>query len=136
MARDADIERRLINWADWLAGLRSHGLGMASVDMAADRVDGEGYDAPSRNPIFDDEAEITDKAVRALVDNLRRTVVAVYIGPGGIKRIAQTLGISERTVHERIWQAHYRIKVWLSERQAQDRLQRERDAALRASARP
>ncbi len=136
MPRDADIHRRLINWADWLAGLRSRGLGFATANMAAERVDGEGYDAPSRNPVFDDEAETTDKAVRALVDDLRKTVVLVYTGPGGIQRIAQQLGVSEPTVHARVVQAHYRIKVWLSDLVVEERTQRERDDAIRQAARP
>lgn len=136
MARDQDIDRRLINWADWLAGLRSKGLGFASANMEAERVDGEGYDAPSRNPVFDDEAEKTDKAVRALGPDLRKTVVLVYTGPGGIKRVAQQLGITEAGVHARIWQAHYRIKVWFSEDNAAQRAQQARDAAVCRSARP
>jgi len=136
MARDTDIERRLINWADWLSGLRSRGLGFATANAAAERVDGEGYDAPSRNPIFDDEAEITDQAVRALQPDLRKTVVLVYTGPGGIKRIAQQLGIVEVSVHARISAAHYRIKVWLSERRESQVRQSEREQAVRQSARP
>lgn len=137
MARDADIHRRLINWADWLAGLRSKGLGFAAANMAAERVDGEGYDAPSRNPVFDDEAEITDKAVRALQPaELKRTVVLVYTGPGGIKRIAQQLGVAEVTVHARIGQAHHKIQAWLSDRAQDARVQRERDDAVRRSVRP
>jgi DNA-directed RNA polymerase specialized sigma24 family protein len=136
MARDTDIERRLINWADWLAGLRSRGLGYATANAAAERVDGEGYDAPSRNPVFDDEAEITDQAVKALQDDLRRTVVLVYTGPGGIKRIAKQLGIVEVSVHARISAAHYRIKVWLSERTVTQRQQQDREAAVRRSMRP
>jgi DNA-directed RNA polymerase specialized sigma24 family protein len=136
VARDADIERRLINWADWLAGLRSRGLGFATCNMAAERVDGEGYDAPSRNPIIDDEAEITDKAVRELQPpELQRTVVLVYAGPGGIRRIAQQMGVAEVTVYTRIGQAHRKISVWLSDRTEQARIQLERDAALRQSAR-
>ena len=135
MARDADIERRLINWADWLAGLRSRGLGFATANMGAERVDGEGYDAPSRNPVFDGEAEITDKAVRTLAPDLQKTVVLVYTGPGGLRRIAQQLGVAEITVHTRVWAAHYRIKVWLSERTAEQRAQHERNEALRRAAR-
>ena len=136
MARDADIERRLINWADWLAGLRSSGLGFGNPNRTEDRVDGEGYDAPSRNPVFDDEAETTDKVVRSLPDDLRRTVVAVYTGPGGFKRIAQGLGITEMAVHARLWVAHYRIRVWLSDDTAVKRRMREREDAVRRSARP
>lgn len=136
MARDADIDRRLINWADWLAGLRSHGLGFAQGNMAAERVDGVGYDAPSRNPVFDDEAETTDKAVRALNADLQKTVVLVYTGHGGMKRIAAQLGITEIGVHTRIWAAHYRIKVWLSERLVEERANAERNAKIRATARP
>lgn len=134
--RDADIERRLINWADWLAGLRSRGLGFATANMEAERVDGEGYDAPSRNPVIDDEAEITDQAVRALTLDLQKTVVLVYTGHGLIKRIAAQLGIAEATVHARVWSAHHRIKVWLSERHAAQQRQQERDAAIRHTARP
>ena len=136
MARDQDIERRLINWADWLAGLRSRGLGFASANMAVERVDGEGYDAPSRNPVIDDEAEITDQAVKALVHDLQRTVVMVYAGSGGMEDIATKLGVSKVTVHARIWQAHHKIKVWLSDRSHEARLQQERDDAMRRSMRP
>lgn len=136
MARDPDIDRRLTNWADWLAGLRSRGLGFGNPNRTEERVDGEGYDAVSRNPIFDDEAETTDKAVRALQEDLRKTVVAVYVGPGGFRQIARTLGITEVAVHARVSTAHYKIKVWLSEDTAAKRLKRERDEAMLSAARP
>lgn len=136
MARDADIDRRLHNWARWRAGMRHGGLGYASVDMAAERVDGEGYDAPVPVPTVDVEASETEEAVLALPSELRATVEAVYLGQRSIKVIAARLCVAEPTVHARIWAAHTKLRAWLSERMARRRAQREQVEAVQRSARP
>ena len=136
MPRDADMDRRLHNWARWRAGMRNGGLGFARADMAAERVDGEGYDAPINVPTIDVEAMETDDAVAALTIDLRSTVGAVYLGPGSIRRIAAKMSIAESTVHARISTAHAHLRSWLSERAALRRAQRERVEALQRSVRP
>lgn len=108
----------------------------AQTDMTQDRVDGVGFDAPLVVPISDDEAALTDQAVRALEPDLHRAVHVVYVEGGKMARKAQKLGVSEATVYLRIDQAHRRLSSWFSERARAQQQQRLRVEALQASVRP
>lgn len=135
MARIPDIERGLLNWARWRAQMQDGGGNFARVDFTAERVDGGGWDTPTPIPTNDAEAELYDKAVKALASELRQTVEMVYIKGGGMRDKARRLAVSEATVYMRIDKAHIAISSWLRDhKQAQDD-QRKRMEALQRSAR-
>lgn len=132
MARIPDIERGLLNWARWRAQMQDGGGNFARVDFTTERVDGGGWDTPSPIPTNDAEAELYDKAVRALASELRQAVEMVYIKGGGMRDKARRLGVSEATVYLRIDKAHLAISGWLSEhKRAQDEQRRRTEALQR-----
>lgn len=135
MARIEDIERRLLNWARWRAGMKGGGLGYASADMAAERVDGGGYDAQAIIPTIDVEASETDQAVMTLPSELRRTVEVCYLDGGGMKRHMVKLACTEETIKARIWRAHRLLSGWYADKAARARENRARVEALQRSAR-
>jgi DNA-directed RNA polymerase specialized sigma24 family protein len=112
------------------------GLGYARANVAAQRVDGEGWDTPLPIPSFQAEIEETDRAVMALPSELRATVEAVYIAQRSYREIAKRLCVAEPTVHARIHQAHRKLRAWLGEQAEERARRRARDEALQASVRP
>lgn len=137
MARDADIERRLLNWARWRNEREGLGGGnYAKADMAKERVDGDGWDWSQDPPTFEAEAIVTDMGVMRLASELRATVEAAYLSDGSVKRVAKRLHIAECTVYARIDMAHRKLRAWLAERSEQARAQAARDAAIREACRP
>lgn len=135
MARIEDIERRLLNWARWSAGMNAGGLGFATVNLAAAEGGRDGY-REAVIPTSDCEAAETHQAVLALPSELRATVEQVYLRAGGIAQKARRLCCSEATVYARVDLAHKKIQSWLADLQATRRAQRERVEAVQASARP
>lgn len=106
MARIPEIDRRLQNWARYIARLNSGGGNYASVDFGVSRVDGGGYDAPTVIPISDGEAQETDRAVERLELGQRDAVRAAYLGTGSVKERARKLGLSLATLYARVELAH------------------------------
>lgn len=134
MARIPDIERGLLNWARWRAQMQDGGGNFARVDFTMERVDGGGWDTPTPIPTNDAEAEVYDRAVRALATELRQAVEMVYIKGGGMRDKARRLGVSEATVYLRIDRAHIAISGWLRDRkQAQDDQRRRTEDLQRAT---
>lgn len=109
MARIPEIERRLLNWARYVALLNAGGGNYASVDMTVERVDHDGYDAPTVIPITDAEAEATDKAVEALEVDQRNAVRAAYLGTSSVAERARRLCISLATLYSRVEAAHHSL---------------------------
>ena len=135
MARNEDMERRLLNWARWRSGLASGGLGYASVSMEA-RVDGDGYDAQAVIPTIDVDASVMDTAVLALPGHLRATVEMVYLAGGTMRRKAERLVCTEDAMKRRVWAAHAKLSAWFADRHARAAAARARVEALQRSARP
>lgn len=106
MARIPEIERRLLNWARYLARLNSGGGNYATVQLDQERVDRTGYDAASPIPIGDAEAEATDKAVERLELGQRDAVRAAYLGTGSVAEKARRIGVSLATLYARVDLAH------------------------------
>lgn len=121
MARIADIDRRLQNWARWRIGGQRGGLGYASVNLIEAGGGRDGY-VEAVVPTIDAEASETDMAVMALASELRRTVEVVYILNRGMREKCRLLAVAEATVHSRVDRAHQIISGWLA-----DRAQRARD---------
>ena len=136
MARDPDIERRLLNWARWKNAKEGGGGNFARTDMTVERVDGAGWDWSQEPPTFEGEAITTDQAVMALPSELRATVEMAYLGAGSVQHMMARLQIARCTVYTRIDQAHRRLRTWFAERAEAARVQLARDEAVRRSARP
>lgn len=123
MAIIEDIERRLLNWAEWRAGGRSGGLGYSSVNMLSIARGGNG----SAAIVQSDEPVETDQAIQALPDDIRQVVELWYlVGRIGADEKARRLGISTQTLYRRREQAHRTISVWLSTQASERRYARER----------
>lgn len=136
MARIEDIERRLLNWARWRALMADGGGRFARVTLGEERVDGEGWDAPTVIGTDDAEAEVTEQAVMALPSPQRAAVEAHYLGTGTAARKAARLCIAVATMYQRVEVAHRSIARWLADRVQMQREQRARVEALQSAARP
>lgn len=139
MARIDWIEQRLLNWARWLmAGGGSGGMGYAATTWgdAASAGGRDGY-REAVIPISDVEASETDHAVNRLSPGgLRLAVREFYTGRGGRAEQAERLRIGESTLHARVDQAHAQLAEHFLAQQDRQRAERERVAAVQASARP
>ena len=129
-----DMDRRLQNWARWCWQLADGGRPASGHSWEEDRVDGEGYDAPTVIPTSDAEAEETGKAVAAMPSELRAACEAWYRGSGGVQQKCKRLCISETTLRERIGRAHRWLAQWLSDRRLLADRERERVEAARSAA--
>lgn len=132
MARDVEVDRRLLNWARWVHG-RSGGYASPG---AGGVLSGSGY-REATIPLWDCEAEETDRLVGRLEATLRQTVRVVYLEGGGtVTQVAAAmLGLgSVQAVHERVGRAHRHLAHWIAERQLAQRIERERvERVTRAS---
>jgi hypothetical protein len=117
MARDDEIERRMLNWARWKTGSGNIGLGFGCASMwNSVRVDCAG----SREAVIPTnavEADQTDGAINTLPEFLRDTVHVMYLSDDPIRVKAQRLGCATSTVHSRVSDAHARILAWVAERE-------------------
>lgn len=135
MARDEEIERRLLNWARWKAGIGGGGLGHARSRWAEDASFGGRRYREAVIPTDACDADETDRAVRSLDAPLRRTLEVVYVDDLGGLKAAATLCVAEATVKARVWQAHRLLGQWFRERRRQADEQRARvDRLQRSSA--
>lgn len=129
-----DMDRRLLNWARYVALMCDGGrVGRAGTEH---RVDGVGWDAPTVIPTGDAEAEETGRGVVTLRSELRAAVECWYLGAGGVAAKAQRLCCSESTLRERIGLAHRQLGQWLADKALAARRERERVEALRSAAWP
>ena len=133
MAKDRDMERRMLNWVRWREGSCSIGLGYGSASIwNGIRVDGQRC-RESVIPTDAVEAELTDQAVASLPAYLTATVEVYYLSDEGLAHKALVLGCGVSTVHARIADAHRKIAAWFSDRQRADADHRQRlEAAQRA----
>ena len=129
MAKIEWIDERLVNWSRWRLIMRSGGGNYARTSMR-ERVDGEGWDAPTVIPTNDAEAADTDDAVERLPSELRATVSEYYLSPGSIKTKIKRLCCAESVMYDRIGSAHRMIANHLLAKQDQARVERERVEAL------
>lgn len=108
MAKIDWVEQRLLNWMRWHASGCTLGLGygrsiLASLAMmGASRSD----QREAVIPTVDWDAAEVDDAVKALPSALKATVLEFYLGRGGLKDKARRLCCTQKTVTNRIEQAH------------------------------
>ena len=134
MARIPEIERRLQNWARWHALMSSGGGNYASVDLTQDKVDNQGWDAPTVIPTDDAEADETDKAVQALEHDQRVAVQKAYLGSGSVAERARKLGISLATLYARVDLAHVALARHFNDARAAADVERKRVEVLQRAA--
>lgn len=117
MARNDEIERRMLNWARWKTGSGNIGLGYGRSSMWNQvKVDCKGL-RESVIPTNAIEADQTDVAINALPLFLRDTVCVMYLSDDPIREKAARLGCATSTVHSRVADAHNRILSWVAERE-------------------
>lgn len=126
---EAEIERRLLNWANWHSGGARDGSfvdgggsdGVSSIYTKGERTGGRtGYRVASV-PMLALDAQQTDRAVRSLPLELADALTAWYRRRGPPpdyqrfdvswtqERIAGALGVSRTTLHRRIVEARERV---------------------------
>lgn len=132
MARDPEIERRLLNWARAKEGGLSGGLGFARANLEADTYQ-RGY-REATIPIDACEADITDQAVRSLLPVLRETVMRLYLNNESTKVVAARARVTEQAVLARLWKAHAELRAWFAERESKAAEERKRVERMQRTA--
>lgn len=121
MARLKFIEHRLENWALWKDRESRGGLGFSATAAFLKQHSGDGY-REIQVPILDEDASVTDQAVRSLEvtrPQLCMVLQLYYLGDTTrltILGIARAMGVSESAVHANLASADRAIALWLSER--------------------
>ena len=135
MARSDDMERRLDNWARWMHGGGTGGIGFASVNLLSALGGDRSSYREATIPTVDCEGAQTDEAIKALPVELGQTLRVVYLLGCGMQDKARRLGVTEATVRLRIGRAHRLLESWLVDKAQQCRAQRERVEAVQKAAR-
>lgn len=119
MRFDDDMDRRLQNWARWMIE-REEGPRIGG-GTPRERVDGEGWDAPSVIPTNDAEAQETFTGLRAVGADHQRACWVWYVSGGTVTMRCRRAGCSETELRSRVAMAHRRLGQWLTDkRQAAD----------------
>jgi len=85
-----------------------------ALDEATDLVDAAAAD-PGTQVEDSEQAARVRQALRALSTSDRAVIVMRHYGELSYRDIAQTLGIDEKTVKSRLFEARQRLRLWLSE---------------------
>jgi DNA-directed RNA polymerase specialized sigma24 family protein len=109
------INARLIRWADWAArSNRAVGLGYSPCTIIR-LMKGEFRCTFNRNdPMINDEAMNTERAVIKLPDELRKVVVVYYLKSGTVEQKARDCRCCRDTLYARLHHAHQRIDELLA----------------------
>lgn len=129
MARDAEIERRLLNWARWRVARGVGALGYAAVQLG-EQVGTRAAYREARIPTSDCEAEETERAVQHLLPELRAAVVEVYTGSGVEADHMRELKCARSTMYLRIDRAHAALRLHFTLVEQARRAERSRVDAL------
>ncbi len=116
--RRPDVELRLVNWARWTWRKVGRGEGYSQRNTIARWGEGTSTWREARIPIIDEDAAVTDEAVRALELRLQDTVRAMYLEEITYREASARLGCASSTVHARVGEAHEAIHRWLAQRAA------------------
>jgi hypothetical protein len=125
MARIEDVERRLLNWARWLIGGRSGGLGYATVSYGAVGADCSKV-RESVIPTSEAEAVETDDAVKELATELQLVLAMHYRDGKSVAMISVESYCSVATVYNRLDRAHRLLDQTFSDRAEARRAERAR----------
>lgn len=130
------VDRRLHNWARWLAvrGGGSGGLGYAAVKWGGPGGS-SGADGPVI-PVWSVEASATHDQVVKLPSELRRTVEVYYLETDSRARISIKLCCSVSTVDSRLTRAHRLLKEAFDEVERAAHAHQQEMVRLMEAARP
>ena len=131
MRFDEEMDRRLQNWARWRC-LREDGGRVATASMQ-ERVDGDGWDAPTVIPTSDAEAEETQRGVANLQGVQRYAVEVWYLGGGGVAQRCKRAQCSETELRRRVGLGQRALGQWLADKRAAAERERLRVVALQRS---
>lgn len=122
------VDNRLRNWALWVRGGRTGGLGYAACNVLAAQGGGGGKGSyrEAVMPIDGPEAQATDQAISTLQPELQQVVREWYLEPGPAATIAAVIGIGESTLYARLERAQAGVSAWFAERQARQAAERGR----------
>lgn len=145
MARLDWVHQRLLNWQRYM--LRRDGGSAFSKPSYEERVDGEGWDAPTVIPINDDEARKTGEAIDRLPGELIAAVRVKYLGvlqPSNRReRVATTeaaqlakLCCHRSTLYARLERADRLLSADIEARRLRMAAERARAEGVIANARP
>lgn len=122
MARIQWIDKKLQEWAEWQCSRGGGGSGGAMFDpnrvsQTADvRAGLRNADHKFNQSLLD-----IDRALCALPNDLKKTVIANYTWEGGKDVIATKLGVTRATLHTRLCNADRRIEEWIEGRERRQR---------------
>jgi DNA-directed RNA polymerase specialized sigma24 family protein len=134
MARIDDVERRLLNWARWLLGGRSGGLGYATVSYGAVGADSSKF-REAVIPTSEAEAVDTDDAVKQLANELRQVVWLHYREGQSVASLSVRICCSVATVYNRLDRAHRQLDQVFCDQANARRAERARVENIAAAAR-
>lgn len=134
------VDRRLHNWARWLA-VRGRGMGaVGGLGYAAVKWGEPGGGSASGDgpviPVWSVEASATHDQVVKLPSELRRTVEVYYLETDSRARISVKLCCSVSTVDARLTRAHRLLKEAFDQVERAAHEHRQEMARLMESARP
>lgn len=136
MARLERIKKRLDNWAIWKARGDGGALGYHTRSILAVDVWARGSYNGALIPVFEQEAEETDRAVESFRDTRPQvydTLHRIYLLDLGVNETARRFGMSKSTVCSHLEQADAVIDLWLQERAVEKDKQRAAAAAAHAA---
>jgi DNA-directed RNA polymerase specialized sigma24 family protein len=111
MARDAAIEARLVQWAQWLATGDGSGYPTMSVLHPNWTPPSPGV-MPSLKVAAPSSARETHRAIAKLSQRLANTLIVHYVMRPPMAEQAARLQCTENTVYVRIDQAHRLLRLW------------------------
>jgi DNA-directed RNA polymerase specialized sigma24 family protein len=106
MARDAGIEARLLRWAEGLKSGDGNGYPVMSVLHEDWSPPSPGVTPTMKVTVGQSDVRQTHRIVERMSERMRATVVAHYVLRMSARDAAAVLDCAERTVAERIDQAH------------------------------
>lgn len=120
MRRIEWVAARLKEWAAWrVSGSVARGGYVCPLGNLKEWVGQTGDVRPGQHGSLqyeDTEVLSTDRAVASLPEELRRTVILAYCFEGGNDLVCVRLGITGRTLHNRLCHADVRIQEWFTQR--------------------
>ena len=119
MQRISWIDSRLLSWALWRLTGTSRVGGYSCPAYNPQRVaqtDDVRAGSRSFSPLEDSAAYQMDRAIAALPDELRRTVILFYTYDGGVELVALRLKITRATLHRRLCLSDIRLADLLDNR--------------------
>lgn len=115
MARNSDVEARLLRWAEGLKSGDGNGYPVMSVLHEDWSPPSPGVTPTLKVTVGRSDVRQTHRIVEQMSERLRATVVAHYVLRMSAADAAAALDCAERTVAERIDQAHRFIQCALAE---------------------